>query len=82
MRGTEFSLHLPHQVRKLAARCDPIQKWQIPLIDMFPIHAGHILRPEEIALKSPRLAIHLVPFGCWHNRGFNTIQVNPTGLPI
>ena len=82
MRGPEFPLHLPHQIRKFAARRNPFKERQIALIDMLPIHTGHILRPEIFTLQPPRFPIHLTPLGCRNDGGSDPIQINPTGLSV
>ncbi len=61
VRGAQFALQFPHQIREFAARGDPRQQRQVALQHGRPVDARHVLDPEVVALQPPHLMQHLRP---------------------
>ena len=74
-------MYLPEQVGELRPGAHPVHQGQVPLVDLRPVDAGHVLDPEVLALQPPRLAEHLPPFGVGPHRHLDPLQVHPAADP-
>ena len=80
VRGAEFALQLPDQVRQLAARRHTIGQWRVLRPHAGPVDAGQLGVPELVALQPPGLAQHLPPFGTRLDRHADAVEVDPAAL--
>ena len=62
MRGAQLGDHFAHQVIQIAAVCHPWQESFVTRADLFPIVAGHVGIPVEVALDPPGFVEHFAPF--------------------
>src|SRR5260370_41792100 len=78
VRGAEFSLKFPQEVRQFRARTDALDQRSVLSIDGIPIDTCHIFGPELLPLQTPGLCKHLPPLCRRLHRDFDTSQIEPT----
>ncbi len=75
--GAQLALHFPDQIAEFAAGAHALDEGKIAGVDHAPIHFGHVLGPEVVALEPPCLPIHLLPFALGLDGELDPPQIDP-----
>ena len=59
--GAQLAVQLPQQVHEVIVGAEAFHHRTVAGVDGVPVLAGHVLGPEEVALKPPRLVEGLAP---------------------
>jgi hypothetical protein len=81
MRRAELALHLPDQIRQLAARADLCEQRLVAFEHVVPVDARHARIPKPFALQPPRFAQHLPPLRDRFHQHADAAEVEPSAAP-